>query len=228
MVFRKGENPHTNKRKAVEAVTPDAKKKKGDTSVMYARLDTMLKLFIEDRDDSFLDSDATDFLVGKLKKEAVPKSLIGELAGELRDIADERNDEALRLKDFLEAVGEDTTVDQYQNTMLDTIPKMDEKGLDAFAGFLDLAKAKVDYYRHTSKKVHPEYKLQEIVMEALNQLENEVLEDAFEYRPNYRTRFRAASGAGNAAGNGESSGGSGYYASFPPPTMENITAANTR
>jgi hypothetical protein len=57
---------------------------------------------------------------------------------------------------------------------------------DQFKGFLELASVYADYRNHISAKIHPEYKQQELLREALSSLQEREVEGDFGYRPQFK------------------------------------------
>ena len=207
MVFEKGQNSAT-KRKLSE-VSPVRKVR--PMEVYYARLEGVLQHYIDER-ESFSDQHAIEFMVSTIKRSEMDAEIIAGLKEQLNDYANRRIEEAQRLKNNLEKVDtEDIVVDQVQDKMLRSISKMNEDGLDSMLDFLRLAQAKVEFVRFTSKLIHPEYHVQEIINEALNMVDNVCQEEAFEYKDKHRTKIRTASSS----------------SSQEPPTMEEITQRQT-
>ena len=222
MPFQKGDNGK-KKRKVDDAsfiVTP--KKQSNDVDVLYGKLETMLELFEGER-ESVCDYDAIKYLETKIKEIGVSKEDIDYLHEKLNQTAEDRKQEALRLKNCLKEAGTDIVIDHLQEKFIIAIEKMNEEGLDNIADFINLARAKTNFVRHTSKKNHPEYKRDEIMMEAMSNLLNTDDESAYECEATYRTRIRVQSQS-QSPSSSSSSSSSSSASSSAPPTMENITA----
>ncbi len=205
MAFGKGEN---GKRKAV-AITPS---NASNTSLPIAVMRTTLK-----NSSGENDWDTTEQLKKAIEDdEDFCEETRTAVLAELNDRAFDRIHKATVLKGRLEDVAEDTVLDQFQDKMIHAITKMNGEGLDKVKGFFELGLAKVVFIRHTSPVIHPEYKLEELMMEALKKLENNGATDKFSYSDRHRTRMRASSGASSGA-----NAHSGY--TDEPPTMEGIT-----
>jgi hypothetical protein len=207
MPFDKGENGKM-KRKAI-AITPSSVP---NTAVPIAVMRTALRTISGENDwdtsEQLKDAIENDEDFGEATRAAV--------LAELNDRAFERIHKATVLKERLEDVAEDTVLDQFQDKMIQAITKMNGEGLDKVQGFFALGLAKVAFIRHTSPVIHPEYKLEELMMEALKKLENNGAANKFGYSDRHRTRIRASSGASSGA-----NAYSGY--TDEPPTMEGIT-----
>jgi hypothetical protein len=207
MPFGKGENGATlQKRKAVVQVTPS---KASKTAVPLAIMETILKGY---RGSS--DYDAIQHMVGEIKLMELDTDTIDAVASLLIDYAYERKEKATGLKETLQEIAAETTLDQFQDAMIRSISKMSAGGLDKFQKFIELGQAKVDFCRHTSKTINPIYKLHEIIPEALKELDNVDAEDAYDYEDERRTRMRAVS---------EATPGANAHSGEEPPTMESTT-----
>ena len=177
----------------------------------------ILQLFAHEREGSYLDYDAVEFLEAKLKEMDISKDVIGSLLEKLNETAEDRKQEALRLKTRVKEAGKDTVIDHIQDKMIRSIERMSVDELNSLQMFLELAYAKMKFIRHASKINHPEYRRDEIMMESLSKVVNTEAENAYECEVTYRTRIRASSEATARATAG------GDDDEVPAPTMENIT-----
>jgi hypothetical protein len=217
MGFGKGENG--KKRKVVD-ITPS--KTRSQTDVPLAIMETILKGY---RGSSNFDYEKIEYMVKEIKLLKLDNDTIDAVASLLNDHAVVRKEMALELKDALQEIASETTINQYQDQLIRSISKMNADDLDNFEKFLELGRAKVDFCRHTSKFINPIYKLHEIIAEALKELDNVDAEGMFGYEDSHRTVI-TRSNSGSNSGNGSSSSGNGHSSSssgMAPLTMEGIT-----
>jgi len=64
--------------------------------------------------------------------------------------------------------------------------RLKQVAFDQFKAFLELAGVYADYRNHISAKIHPEYKQQELLREALSSLQEREVEGDFGHRPQFK------------------------------------------
>ena len=64
--------------------------------------------------------------------------------------------------------------------------RLKQSAFDQFKGFVELASVYADYRNHISAKIHPEYKQQELLREALSSLQEREVEGDYEFRPQFK------------------------------------------
>jgi CRISPR/Cas system CSM-associated protein Csm2 small subunit len=194
-----------------KVVTPA--KHRVNVDVPLAIMETILKGFHR---ESEFDYEAIQYMVKEIKLLKLDNDTIDAVASLLNDLAYARKEKATGLKETLQEIASETTLDQHQDKMIRSISKMNADALDNFEKFIELGQAKVAFFRHTSNTINPIYKLHEVIAEALKDVGDVDATSSYGYEDSHRTRIRASSGASSGA-----NAHSGY--TDEPPTMENVT-----
>jgi DNA-binding MarR family transcriptional regulator len=207
-------------------VTPDAKRSPpakrtaaDRTKTLEIKLFQVIEDFMDEHPDSF-DSAAIDHIVKKLKREDVTDDEVDTLMERVTWEMAARNHQAEAMKKRVDELAEQVELTPTQRELLLKLEneRLKQAAFDQFKGFLELASVYADYRNHISTKIHPEYKQQELLREALASLQEREVEDDFGHRPQFKVArmFQFPrdddpenTGAAAAAGASSSSAGKG-------------------
>ena len=99
-----------------------------------------------------------------------------------------RNHQAETMKKRVDELAGEIELTMSQKEMLHKLEngRLKQSAFDQFKGFLELATVYADYRNHISAKIHPEYKQQELLREALSSLQERDVEDDYEHKPQFK------------------------------------------
>jgi DNA-binding MarR family transcriptional regulator len=92
------------------------------------------------------------------------------------------------MKKRVDELAEEVELTPTQQELLQKLEneRLKQVAFDQFKAFLELAGVYADYRNHISAKIHPEYKQQELLREALASLQEREVEGDFGHRPQFK------------------------------------------
>jgi hypothetical protein len=168
--------------------SPPAKRTAADRiKTLEIKLFQVIEDFMEEHPDAF-DSAAIDHIVKKLKREDATDDEVDTLLERVTWEMAARNHQAEAMKKRVDELAEQVELTPTQKELLLKLEneRLKQAAFDQFKGFLELAGVYTDYRNHISARIHPEYKQQELLREALSSLQEREVNGDFEHRPHFK------------------------------------------